>query len=69
MKKNYFEIKEKKEELHVYQILMCDFIILMNDCVKHHVDLNAFKDYYFYLEEKYDQLYDELKKLEAEKNV
>lgn len=69
MKKNYFEIKEKKEEIKTYKIILCDLLILINHCINHHVDYENFKNVYLDIEKRISEREDAIKKLESEDNV
>ena len=44
MNKNYFDIKEKKEEIKTYMIILGDLYVLINHCIKYHVDYENFKN-------------------------
>lgn len=69
MKKNYFEIKEKKEEIKTYKIILCDLLILINHCILHHVDYENFKNVYLDIDKRILEREESIKKLEADDNV
>lgn len=69
MKKNYFEIKEKKEEIKTYKIILCDLLILINHCIKYRVDYENLKKIYLDIENRIDERENVIKKLESEDNV
>lgn len=69
MKKNYFEIKEKKEEIKTYKIILCDLLILINHCIKYHVDYENFKNVYLDIDKRILEREETIKKLEADDNV
>lgn len=69
MKKNYFEIKEKKEEIKVYKIILCDLLIIINHCISHHLDYEKFKNYYLDIDTLILESEEAIKKLEADDNV
>lgn len=69
MKKNYFEIKEKKSEIKTYKIILCDLLVLINHCIRYHVDYENFKKVYLDIEKRIDEREEIVKKLESEDNV
>ena len=69
MKKNYFEIKEKKSEIKTYKIILCDLLILINDCIRYHVDYENLKALYLDIEKRIDEREKLIKELESEDNV
>ena len=69
MKKNYFELKEKKQKLKCFYIILCDLNLLIEHCIKYNIDYDEFKKLYFDLEKRYDEIVKIIKELESEENV
>lgn len=69
MKKNYFELKEKKQELKCFYILLCDLNLLIEHCIKFNIQFDDFKKLYYDLEKRYDEIFKTIKELESEDNV
>lgn len=66
MKKNYFELKEKKQQLKCYYIILCDLNLLIEHCIKYNVEYDQFKKLYYYLEKRYDEIVKTIKVLESD---
>lgn len=66
MKKNYFELKEKKQQLKCYYIILCDLNLLIEHCIKYNIEYDQFKKLYFYLENRYDEIVKNIKELESD---
>ena len=66
MKKNYFELKEKKQQLKCYYIILCDLNLLIEHCIKYNVEYDQFKKLYYYLEKRYDEIVKTIKELESD---
>lgn len=66
MKKNYFELKEKKQQLKCYYIILCDLNLLIEHCIKYNVEYEQFKKLYYYLEKRYDEIVKTIKELESD---
>ena len=66
MKKNYFELKEKKQELKCYYIILCDLNLLIEHCIKYNIQYDEFKKFYFDLEKRYDDIVKVIKELESD---
>ena len=69
MNKNYFEIKEKKSEIKTYKIILFDLLVLINDCIRYHVDYGNLKSLYLDIEKRIDEREKIVKKLESDENV
>lgn len=69
MKKNYFKIKDIKEEIRVYKILKFDLLVLINHCIYNHVEYENFKNALLNTEKKIEERNDILKKLEKLEGV
>ena len=66
MKKNYFEIKEKKQQLKCYYIILCDLNLLIEHCIKYNIEYDEFKKLYFDLEKRYDEIVKIINELECD---
>ena len=66
MKKNYFELKEKKQELKCLYIIICDLILLIEHCIKYNIEYDDFKKLYLDLEKRYDEIDKTIKDLESD---
>lgn len=66
MKKNYFELKEKKQQLKCYYVILCDLNLLIEHCIKYNVEYDQFKNLYFVLEKRYDEIVKTIKELESD---
>ncbi|MDY5930305.1 MAG: hypothetical protein SPJ27_09815 [Candidatus Onthovivens sp.] len=66
MKKNYFELKEKRQQLKCYYIILCDLNLLIEHCIKYNVEYDQFKNLYFCLEKRYDEIVKTIKELECD---
>ena len=66
MKKNYFELKEKKQELRCLYVILCDLNLLIEHCIKYNFDYDDFKKLYFDLEKRYDETVKTIKELESD---
>ena len=64
---NYFELKEKKQELKTLHIILCDLILLIEHCIKYNFEYDDFKKLYLYLEKSYDEIDKKIKELESVK--
>ena len=65
MNNNYFELKEKKQELKCLHIILCDLMILILHCIKYNIDYDEFKKLYVDLEKRYDEIDKKIKELES----
>ena len=65
MNNNYFELKEKKQELKCLHIILCDLMILILHCIKYNIDYDEFKKLYLELEKRYDEIDKKIKELES----
>ena len=43
MKKNYFELKEKKQKIKCFYIILCDLNLLIEHCIKYNIEYDEFK--------------------------
>lgn len=66
MKKNYFELKEKKQELRCVYVILCDLNLLIEHCIKYNIEYDQFKKLYFDLEKRYDEIVKTIKELERD---
>ena len=66
MKENYFELKEKKQELKCLHIILCDLILLIEHCIKYNIEYDEFKKLYLDLEKRYDEINKTIKDLESD---
>ena len=66
MNKNYFEIKEKKSEIKTYKIILCDLLILINDCIRYHFEYENLKNLYLDIEKRIDEREKIVKELESD---
>ena len=69
MKKNYFDLKEKKKDLKCIYILLRGLNLLIEHCIRYNIEYDEFKKLYFDLEKRYDETVKTIKKLESEDNV
>lgn len=69
MNKNYFEIKAIKSEIKTYKIILCDLLVLINDCIRYCAEYENFKKLYLDIEKRIDEREEIVKKLEADNNV
>ena len=67
MTNNYFELKEKKQELKCLHIILCDLLLLIEHCIKYNFEYDDFKKLYLYLEKSYDEIDKKIKDLESDK--
>ena len=65
MNENYFELKEKKQELKCLYIILCDLILLIEHCIKYNFEYDEFKKLYLDLEKRYDEIDKKIKDLES----
>lgn len=66
MNDNYFELKEKKQELKCLHIILCDLLLLIEHCIKYSIEYDKFKKLYLDLEKKYDEIDKKIKDLESD---
>lgn len=66
MNKNYFELKEKKQELKCLHIVLCDLLLLIEHCIKYNIQYDEFKKLYLDLDNRYDVIYKKIKDLESD---
>lgn len=66
MKKNYFELKEKKQKMKTLYIILYDLNLLIEHCIKYNIDYDEFKKLYFDLEKRYDENVKCIKELESD---
>ena len=66
MNKNYFKIKEKKQENKEYRIILCDLLLLIEHCIKYNFDYDDFKNIYLELEKSIDENDKIIKDLESD---
>lgn len=66
MKKNYFELKEKKQKMKCLYIILCDLNLLIEHCIKYNIEYYEFKKLYFDLEKKYDEIGKATEELESD---
>ena len=64
---NYFELKEKKQELKTLHIILCDLILLIEHCIKYNFEYDEFKKLYLDLDNRYDEIDKKIKDLESDK--
>ena len=55
MNKNYFKIKEKKQENKEYRIILCDLLLLIDHCISYNFDYDDFKNVYLDIEKTIDE--------------
>lgn len=66
MKNNYFELKEKKQELKCLHIVLCDLLLLIEHCIKYNIQYDEFKKLYLDLDSRYDEIDKKIKDLESD---
>ena len=66
MKKNYFELNEKKQKLKYLYIILCDLNLLIGHCIKYNIEYDEFKKLYFDLDKRYDEIDKSIKELESD---
>lgn len=66
MKKNYFELKEKKQQFKYLYIILCDLNLLIEHCIKYNIEYDDFKKLYIDLDKKYDEIVKTIKELESD---
>lgn len=66
MKKNYFELKEKKQKMKCFYVILYDLNLLIEHCIKYNIDYDEFKKLYFDLEKRYDEIIKDIKDLECD---
>ena len=67
MTNNYFELKEKKQELKCLHIILCDLLLLIEHCIKYNFEYDEFKKLYLDLDNRYDEIDKKIKDLESDK--
>ena len=65
MNKNYFELKEMKQELKCLHIILCDLMILILHCIKYNFEYDDFQKLYLDLEKRYYEIDKKIKELES----
>ena len=66
MNKNYFKIKEKKQENKEYRIILCDLLLLIEHCIKYNICYCDFKNIYLEIEKTIDENEKIIKDLESD---
>ena len=66
MNKNYFELKEKKQELKCLHIILCDLLLLIEHCIKYNFEYDEFKKLYLDLDNRYYEIDKKIKDLESD---
>lgn len=66
MKNNYFELKEKKQELKCLHIVLCDLLLLIEHCIKYNFEYDEFKKLYLDLDNRYYEIDKKIKELESD---
>ena len=66
MNKNYFEIKEKKQENKIYRVLLCDLLLFIDHCIRYNYKYDEFKHVYLELEKKIEDNDKIIKDLESD---
>ena len=66
MKKNYFELKEKKQQFKYLYIILCDLNLLIEHCIKYNIEYDDLKKLYIDLDKKYDEIVKTIKELESD---
>ena len=66
MKKNYFDLKEKKHQFKYLYIILCDLNLLIEHCIKYNIEYDEFKKLYIDLDKKYDEIVKTIKELESD---
>ena len=66
MNNNYFELKEKKQELKCLHIILCDLLLLIEHCIKYNFEYDEFKKLYLDLDNRYYEIDKKIKDLESD---